>query len=146
MIRKISASDRETFLAFSRAFYASDAVLHPVPEAYHEATFDEMMRSEDYAIGYLFEQDGKPVGYALLAKTFSQEAGGFVLWIEELYILPEYRSMGLGRAFLNMLRNDPGPGVKRLRLEVEAENWRALRLYKALGFSPLAYQQYIVEF
>lgn len=146
MIRKITVSDRETFLAFAKAFYASDAVLHPVPQAYHEATFDEMMRSEDYAIGYIFELDNKPVGYALLAKTFSQEAGGFVLWIEELYILPEYRSRGLGRAFLNMLREDPGPGVKRLRLEVEAENRRARRLYEALGFSPLEYLQYIAAF
>ena len=35
-------------------------------------------------------------GYALLAKTFSQEAGGLVVWLDEMYVRPAYRSKGLG--------------------------------------------------
>ena len=39
-------------------------------------TFNELMNSETYAQCYIFEKDEKRAGYALLAKTFSQEAGG----------------------------------------------------------------------
>lgn len=54
MIHKIEEKDREAFLSLTRAFYASPAVLHPVPEEYHIAVFEEMMRSDVYAEGYLF--------------------------------------------------------------------------------------------
>lgn len=146
MIRKMRPEDKDIFLAFSRDFYASEAVLHPVPESYHETTFAEMMRSEDYAVGYIFEWENRPVGYAQLSKTFSHEAGGLVIWIEELYVLPEYRSKGLGSAFFKMLLENPGNGVTRLRLEVEEENDRALALYKRLGFTALEYDSYILDF
>lgn len=45
-IRPVREADRETFLTMSREFYGSDAVLHPIPEAYHTATFEELIGSE----------------------------------------------------------------------------------------------------
>ena len=86
MIRKLERKDKDLFLRLTRDFYASDAVLHSIPDAYHINAFEEMMRSEQYAEGYLIEQDARPAGYALLAKTYSHECGGMVLWIEEIYI------------------------------------------------------------
>ena len=77
-IRKIQESDKEIFLTLSREFYSSDAVLAPIPESHHSAAFDELMRSEDYLIAYIFEADGNVAGYALLNKTYAHEAGGFV--------------------------------------------------------------------
>ena len=104
MVRRIRREDRENFLRLSEMFYASPAVLHGVPEKYHEDMFDELMRSDEYADGYILEADGKCVGYGLTAKSYSREAGGRVLWLEELFILEEYRSRGLGREFF------PGSG------------------------------------
>ena len=52
MIRKLTPCDREIFLSLSREFYTSDAVLHPIPEDYHTAAFEEMMRSDVYADGF----------------------------------------------------------------------------------------------
>ena len=82
MIRKPTAADREKYIEIAGEFYATDAVLRPVPRAYLERTFDEMLSSDCYAEGYLFEQKGEIAGYALIAKTFSQEAGGTVFWLE----------------------------------------------------------------
>ena len=55
-------------------FYRSPGVLHPIPAAHAERTFDELMRSTAYAEAFIFEHEGRIAGYGLLAKTFSQEA------------------------------------------------------------------------
>ena len=143
MIRKITAADEADFLELTGQFYASDAVLHDIPEAHRRATFRELMRSDVYAEGYLLEQERKIAGYGLLSKTFSQEAGGMVIWIEELYLLPQYRGRGLGRRFIAFVESMPG--VARIRFEVEPDNDRALALYHRLGYRQLPYLQMIQE-
>ena len=146
MIRPIKPEDRESYLAMCRDFYDSEAVLHPVPDAHFTRTFDVLMAGSPYAAGYIIEQDGKTAGYALLARSFSQEAGGIVIWIEELYILPEYQSRGLGTAFFRYLEEHRPTEVKRFRLEYEPDNLRGAALYQRLGFSVLEYGQMIKEF
>lgn len=143
MFRKIIESDREKYIEMAKAFYASPAVLHSVPAEYFERTFDEMMRSETYALGFIIEYEGKTAGYALLAKTFSQEAGGIVVWIEEIYLLPEFRNKGIGSAFLEFVKNEIP--AARYRLEAEPENERAKALYKRHGFEKLDYEQFNID-
>ena len=86
MIREIREEDKQLYMDLTEEFYNSEAVLHPIPEAYREATFDEMMRSQDYVKAYILEKDGQAAGYGLTSYTFSQEAGGKAVWLEELYI------------------------------------------------------------
>ena len=143
MFRKITEKDRELYISYADTFYHTDAVNAPVPENNYRATFDELMRSDVYAEGYVFEYDGKPCGYALLAKTFSQEAGGLMVSVEELYIDPEYRSRGIVTEFFDWLKSKPE--IMRLRLEVEDYNERAIRLYKRIGFEMSPYQQMIID-
>ena len=124
MIRKMARSDKEIFLALSEEFYASSAVLHPLPRAFHERTFAELMRSDKYAEGFILEEDDTAVGFGLTAKTFSREGGGMVLWLEE------YARQN---------------NFARIRLEVEEYNVRALALYERLGYQPLDYCQMVKE-
>ena len=145
-IRPIQKSDKEIYLTMAREFYATDAVLLHVGDENLLSTFDELMRSDDYAVAYVFELDGEVVGYSLLAKTYSQEAGGKVLWIEEIYVRKEFRSRGIGRAFFEHLLKNKPVDVKRLRLEVERENEGAVKLYKSYGFDFLGYDQMIIDF
>lgn len=145
MIRRFTEKDRETYIEMAGEFYHSDAVLHPVPDSYFERTADEALGGGTYAEIYLFEEEGAAAGYGLTAKTYSQEAGGYVLWIEEIYIREAFRSRGLGRQFFEYLEKNKDKGVTRLRLEVEADNTRAVSLYKRLGYEPLEYVQMIKE-
>lgn len=146
MIRKISQSDRADFIRLSKQFYSSPAVLFNVPESYHERAFDELMRSDVYADGYILESGGKTVGYGLTAKTYSREAGGKVLWLEELFVLPQYRSAGLGKEFFQVVETEARRGnFVRIRLEVEEENVRARALYERLGYRPLEYDQMVKD-
>ena len=143
-IRKLRQNDKDIYVRMAKEFYASDAVLLHIGEENILNTFDELMRSDTYAECHIFEFDGDVAGYSLLAKTFSQEAGGRVVWIDELYVMPEYRSRGIGRAYFEYLFKN-NPEVRRFRLEVEADNERAIKLYSSLGFTQLGYGQMIID-
>ena len=141
MIRPMNKNDRGTFLIMTNAFYASAAVHEPVPQRYHAAAFDAMMSGDGFVEGYMLELQGKAVGYGMLTYAYSHEAGGMIAWVEELFVLPEYRSRGLGREFFAYLKTNVDPRVTRLRLEVMPDNVDAMRLYEKMGFSPLPYSQ-----
>ena len=142
MIRPLEQRDRDAYLAMTHDFYHSSAVDHPVPDAYLERTFDALMAGTPYAACYVFEEDGALLGYALLAKTWSQEAGGEVIWIEELYLRPECRGKGLGQQFFTWLKEREQPA--RFRLEAEPDNERAKALYRRQGFRFINYESFIL--
>lgn len=83
-----------------------------------------------------------PGAMPLLAKTWSQEAGGLTVWIEEIYVTPPHQGKGQGRAFFQFLREHVP--AARFRLETEAGNVRAKALYKREGFRPLPYESFIL--
>lgn len=145
MIRKVIPSDKEKYLEMTEIFYNSDAVLHPISKEYRLRTWNELMRSCEFTECYFSESNGVVTGYMLLAYAFSQEAGGRVCWIEELFVLEEYRNNGTGREFFDFIKSEIEPKCKRLRLEVEDYNTGAKRLYASRGFSMLPYEQMIKE-
>ena len=142
-IRRIRPQDRDDFLLMVEEFYNSPAVMHDIDHDYYSRAFDELMRSDVYLDCYIFVDNDKPVGYALLTKTFSQEGGGLVIWIDELYVRKEYRSHGIGSMFFDwMHKNLP---AARYRLEVEPDNERAQALYRRMGYETLPYMQMVLE-
>lgn len=74
-------------------------------------------------------------------KEWEIEAGGITLWIDELYVLKGYRSKGLGKEFFNFLKTTLDTSIVRLRLEVDSDNERAIKLYENIGFKRLKYDQ-----
>lgn len=139
MIRKFVPEDREDYIRFSTEFYNSSAVDKPVPREHFEQGFDEMMRSDVYVQGYMLVCDGNNVGYCVTMKTYSVEAGGITIWIDEIFVLEEYRSKGLGRELFKYIEENGDEKLRRIRLEVELENGRAISLYKKMGFEPAPY-------
>lgn len=143
MFRKIVKADKKAYLKMASEFYSSEAVLFNVPQSHFENTFEQLTNNSPYAEGYIFEKNGETAGFAVLAKTWSTEAGGLVVWVEEIYILPQFQGNGLAGEFFSYLSKLPD--IARIRLEAEPENENAIRLYKRLGFKELPYTQYIIE-
>ncbi len=143
-LRNITPDDYREYKEMSSRFYHSDAVNHSIPDAYFDNTFRQALHKNPAMGLFMLTQEGKTVGYALTAYTFSNEAGGNVMWIEELYIKPEFRGMGFGKQSIRQLMA-MHPQVKRFRLEVTAENRSAIALYKALGFEELPYLQMVID-
>ena len=143
MFREITPADRELYYYYVDIFYHTDAVESPVPRENYEVTFNELMRSSDYLKCYIFEDSGKPCGFALLSKTFSQEAGGVSVTFEEIYIDEAHRGKGMAAEFFEYLKSLPD--IARLRIEVEDDNQGAKRLYKRMGFQLLPYLQMVID-
>ncbi|MBQ9940890.1 MAG: GNAT family N-acetyltransferase [Clostridia bacterium] len=144
MIREITKQDRSVFLQLAKEFYSSDAVLGNIPDSYHDNAFSEAVNSKIYLRIFIFEYENKTAGYATVSKKFETESGGFCMWIEDFYIREEFRSKRLGSEFINFMDRN-FPYAKRLRLEVEQENTRAINLYKKHGFDNLPYMQMIKQ-
>lgn len=82
--------------------------------------------------------DGRPAGFALYFFNFSTFLAKPGLYLEDLYVRPEFRSRGLGRRLLAHLA---AIAVSRNcgRMEWSVLNWNetALRVYRAIGAQPM---------
>lgn len=144
MIRDLRSDDRNAFLSMVKDFYSSDAVAHSVDPQNFEATFAAAMEKSPFLRALMMEEKGKPAGYALLSFTYSNEAGGLVVLIEEVYLSEACRGMGYGRKFFEFLEQEY-PSAKRFRLEARKENENAIRLYQRLGYEVLDYLQMVKD-
>ncbi|WP_077533115.1 GNAT family N-acetyltransferase [Massiliimalia massiliensis] len=145
MVRYFKEQDKTAFLEMADRFYHMPAVLHSVDQSYFERTFDAIISGTPYAAGMLAEYEGKPAGYALLSLTWSNEAGGLVVWIEEAYVEAQFRSCGIGKELFAFIRREFDGKARRYRLEVTKDNLRAIKLYEALGYQPLDYRQMVLD-
>lgn len=144
MIRKINENDRGVMLDMFDEFYHSPGVMHAVPKSHFERTLNEVYSGSPFIDCYIFEQDGKAAGYGQLSLTYSNEAGGICVWLEEIYVRPAFQGNGLGSEFLNFVKTEY-KNAARLRLEIEPDNDGARKLYKRMGFSELEYQSMIID-
>ncbi len=144
MIRKMIESDRDFFLRSANEFYHSDAVEKPLPLSRLNANFDEVLRSDVYLEGLILEYNKEPAGYCMMAKTFHTEAG-MTLWIEDIYILEQFRGKGLGSELFRYLNENYAPHFNRFRLEAEEDNEAAVSLYKKNGFRKLEYTSMVKD-
>jgi len=144
LIREINSHDREIFTTMVQEFYQSEAVLHEIPASRIHRTFQEVVSSSPYAKAYILEDAERIAGYALISLTYSNEVGGMVVWIEELYLRQQWQGRGLGSEFLDFIRHE-FPAAKRFRLEVTETNKRAQELYLHKGYKLLNYQQMTLD-
>lgn len=144
MIRKINENDRDVMLKMFDEFYHSPGVLHAVPQEYFQRTLTQVYANSPFIECYIFECDGKAAGYGQLSITYSNEAGGLCVWIEEIYVRPEFQGKGMGSSFLDFVKTEH-KNAARLRLEIEPNNDGARKLYKRMGFSELDYQSMIID-
>ena len=136
-IRDLKESDRNTVIDMMRAFYASDAVYTNGSEEIFSSDIDACLSDSPYLIGYVFEVENKIAGYAMLSKSFSTEFGKPCVWIEDIFVLPEFRGRGTGKYFFKFIETAFVGSI--FRLEVEKENINAIDLYEKAGFDFLPY-------
>lgn len=138
-IRAMTRADGAAVLEMMRVFYASPAVLSNGSEEIFRNDIENCLNDSPYLEGYVFEDAGVLLGYAMLARSFSTEFGKPCVWVEDLYLRPEARGLGLGSRFLTFAAEKYPDAI--LRLEVEAENTRAVKVYEKSGFRVLPYME-----
>ena len=134
LIRKIEREDCEEVLEMMKIFYASPAVLHKASEEILRRDIEDCLGDMPYIEGYVFVDESRIAGYAMVAKSYTTEYGGICLWVEDLYLKPEYRHCGLGTQFFTFLEKAYEGRVVRFKLEVEEENGSAIKAYQKNGY------------
>lgn len=137
MIRAMLPSDQATVLEMMRVFYASDAVFTNGSEEIFRSDIDNCVNDNPFLEGYILENDREILGYSMVAKSFSTEFGKPCIWIEDLYLKEAYRGQEIGKQFFDFLTAKYSGCL--FRLEVEADNERAVKLYRKCGFTSLPY-------
>ncbi len=109
----------------------------------HEVTMTEerlaanLFGPHHYAETLIAEEDDKPVGFALFFHNFSTFLAKPGIYLEDLFVIPESRGHGIGRALLKELaRVAVERGCGRLEWSVLDWNREAIAFYERLGARP----------
>jgi GNAT superfamily N-acetyltransferase len=137
MIRPATASDTPVIAALIRALADYERLADRV--VLDEGRLREhLFGPRPFAEVLLAEDEGEVAGFALFFPTFSTFRGEPGLWLEDLFVRPEYRGRGHGKALLAALAQR---AVERgwCKVEWEVLDWNepALGFYRALGAKPL---------
>ena len=138
-IKKMTAAHEAVVMQMMKDFYESPAVLSNGSPEIFRADITACITENPFLEGYVFGEGEQLMGYAMVSTTFNCEYGRLCKWVEDLYVMPEYRGRGIGGTFLDYVA-ETNPGVL-LRLEVEEENEGAVSLYKRHGFEVFPYME-----
>lgn len=138
-IRPMLMEDKSSVMEMMRVFYSSEAVFTNGSDEIFNSDIDNCVGECPFLEGYIFQENDKIQGYAMIAKSFSTEFGKPCMWIEDIYIKPEYRGMGIGSRFFEFIEEKYTDVV--FRLEVEEENECAVHVYKKCGYEVLPYME-----
>ena len=132
-IRPAGPGDAGVVLGFIRALADYEKLAHEVEAT--EASLDAMLFGPSPRVfADIAEWDGEPVGCAIWFYNFSTFLGRHGLWLEDLYVRPEHRGRGIGKALLARLaRRCLDEGLGRLEWWVLDWNTPAIDIYKAQG-------------
>jgi GNAT superfamily N-acetyltransferase len=132
-IREATAADIPQILAFIRALAAYERE----PDAV-TATEAGLLRDgfgpNPFYYCLLAEHNGRAAGFAFYFFNYSTWVGRPGLYLEDLFVLPEFRGFGIGKALLKQVAAIAvAKGCPRLQWEVLDWNTPAIDFYKAMG-------------
>jgi GNAT superfamily N-acetyltransferase len=130
----ISTSNEALLADFVMDLYADE--LGAMTKAKVRRTIRQLRRHPDQGQIIMFTVRRQVVGYAILIHFWSNEYSGTVLMLDELYVVPAYRSQGIATSFINYVFKRRIRGCVGMELEVVPTNQRAYTLYRRLGFRP----------
>jgi GNAT superfamily N-acetyltransferase len=132
-IRAAAQADIPQILAFIRAL----AIYEREPDAV-SATEDDLLKHgfgpNPFYLCLIAELDGQPAGFALYFFNYSTWEGRPGLYLEDLFVQPEFRGLGIGKALLERIAAIAVEnGCPRLQWEVLDGNTPAIDVYRAMG-------------
>jgi len=133
-IRRYRPADGRSLIALVRALARYEKLAPPGPAAAKRLLRDVGRRIEVL----LAEADGQAIGYAIYLFTYSSFLARPTLYLEDVFVLPEHRGAGVGRAFFDaLLKEARREGCGRMEWVVLRWNTPAIRFYDRTGAKPL---------
>ena len=136
-VRRASEGDVPLILSFIRELAAYESLSHEVV-ATEEDLRANLFGEHRYAEVLIAEHDGAPAGFALFFHNFSTFLGRPGIYLEDLYVKPEFRGSGIGRKLLGRLaRLAKERDCGRLEWWVLDWNEPSIGFYEKLGAVPM---------
>lgn len=103
------------------------------------AVFADIDADDRHSTLLALNEEGEVVGILTLVETLSLYAGGYIGVINELYVVPPYRSEGVGKMLLDEAKElAANRGWTRLEVTTPGEEYaKTLRFYEREGFMPI---------
>ena len=137
-IRPATERDVPLILSLIRELAEYESLSHEIvasEEMLRDSLFGERPAAE-VLLGYVGED---PAGFALFFHSFSTFLGRPGIYLEDLYVRPEFRGAGIGRALLvHLARLARARDCGRLEWSVLDWNEPAIGFYKTIGASPVS--------
>ncbi len=138
VVRRATPDDAATMLRLIRALAEYEKLEPPDRDAEERLVKDAFCEKPRFEV-WLAEVDGQAVGYAFLLETYSTFLARPTLYIEDIFVLPDYRGSGVGHALFRKcveLAKERGCG----RIEWVTLDWNvtAQNFFKRYGAQHLA--------
>jgi GNAT superfamily N-acetyltransferase len=135
-LRDATREDLPLVLRFIRALAEYEKLAQEVRA--DEATLDRFLFAEPRrAEALIADWDGEPVGFAVWYYAFSTFLGRPSLYVEDVFVNPEARGRGIGKAiFAHLAARAIGQGCGRMEWSVLDWNAPSIAFYRSLGAKP----------
>lgn len=126
-------NDLQTVVRMVKEFYNEEK--YPFINAEIEKNLTTLLCEKNLGSIFLITDGSEIAGYCMVINSFCLELGGKIGYIDELFILNQYRNKKLSTNCLNyIIESYRLNNYATLRLEVEDDNPKAEELYKRFGF------------
>lgn len=136
-IRAAKPGDESLILSMVRGLAEYEKLLDDVV-ATEQSIAEALFGSSPRVFCDIAELDGKPVGFALWFYNFSTFLAKHGIYLEDLFVLPQFRGRGIGKALLvHLAKRAVREGCGRLEWWVLDWNEPSIAFYKSLGARPM---------
>jgi GNAT superfamily N-acetyltransferase len=140
-IRPATPTDRESLVEMLGVQLREHGVA--LPSADLTEAVDGLLLRPQLGRFLVASERGRIVGFAALSFLWTLEHAGRAAWLDELYVLPDRRGRGIGRALLEAAYElATSIGARALDLEIERGHERVAQLYEREGFRALSRQRW----
>ncbi len=136
-IRPAQPSDSATILELIKGLAEYERLANAVT-ATEAQVHETLFGARAYAEPLIAELDGKPIGFALFFHNYSTFLAKPGIYLEDLFVWPEHRGQGYGKALLLEVVNlAKQRGCGRVEWSVLDWNEPSIAFYKSLGAQPM---------
>ncbi|MCH7736583.1 MAG: GNAT family N-acetyltransferase [Chloroflexi bacterium] len=109
---------------------------------------EAVLTRNDLGFYLIAEHSGRPAGQLLITYEWSDWRNSFFWWIQSVYVVPEFRRLGVYKALHYYAAEDARRqgDVRGLRLYVDKDNTIAQGVYAGLRMRPTHYDMYEIDF
>lgn len=139
MIHLVVADESHTAIVAEMLANLFEDVGHTLTASEIADIFIEMDEDAAHSTLLALNDDGDAVGVLTIVESLALYAGGRIGVINELYVVPPYRSEGVGKMLLDAAKNLASErGWQRLEVTTPGEQYaKTLRFYEREGFMPI---------